>query len=370
MEIPNDSDDTVSSSSGEPWYLYDGGWDRIDLLGIQREWAHHNPAPAGWPRLYQPEELPIEARRVTIEALDQHAITQQRVLDSTTEQQAWERQSRILTGPTPRSLSIVDQVGGWGRIDRLGISRQWVRDNPAPEGWLLWEPDDVPHHARRGSNEEPRDVNPNRYSDDRDRRFSMRYRDMQYQQWQVRPWVNQNQPEEGNRRLWVNQNQPEPEEEGKRRGGTVQHEHTEQMERRRRRRLVEVTRREENARHVDYLERRGVFLIHATMPSSIYSNTTVEASQLSGATINTMEIETDVGEQTEERRMMRQRNMEVARQEEVDSEDEYLEERGVFLIRATMPVTISNIREEVSSELSDMTTSEMKEDSEDDRLCG
>ena len=54
------------------------------------------------------------------------------------------------------------------------------------------------------------------------------------------------------------------------------------------------------------------FLIHAQMPSSIYSNTSVEFSELSGTTIHSMEIVSGNDDQLEQMRET-QRYIEIAR---------------------------------------------------------
>ena len=71
MEIPNNSVELVSSNRGDYWYLIDGGWDRIDVLGIRRQWAQENPEPPGW-RQWRQEDVPNEARRQTITGQEAH----------------------------------------------------------------------------------------------------------------------------------------------------------------------------------------------------------------------------------------------------------------------------------------------------------
>ena len=76
-----------------------------------------------------------------------------RLMDEICEYDAWHKRGRDLPGPDPLSIRIIDQLGGWDRMDRLGISRDYVLSHPQPpRGWLLWQPEDVPMEARVGYN--------------------------------------------------------------------------------------------------------------------------------------------------------------------------------------------------------------------------
>ena len=99
--------------------------------------------------------MPNEARRQTIRGQEAHRTLMDDMLNHEAEARAWARIGRVINGPDGRSQPIVDQVGGWGRIDRLGISRQYVLRHRVPRGWLIWHPDDVPRNARRQPGEEP-----------------------------------------------------------------------------------------------------------------------------------------------------------------------------------------------------------------------
>jgi hypothetical protein len=339
MEIPTDTDESDSAADENPWYLYDGGWDRIDVLGIRREWARHNTEPPGWLQ-WQKEDVPLDARRQYVPGQERHGALMQDMLDEWCELRAWRLQGRNLPGPDPLSRRIVDQKGGWARMDRLGISHEYVRNHRfPPRGWLLWQQEDVPMEMRAGNwGQQSAGMNTGRAVD----------RDSQ-RRVEGKPMVRGHKKHlaKGRRKTGV--------EEGKKGGGeapAIQHARNERRQRRtmqQQKRLlhdVEVARRNDEERELNYLAQRGVHLNHARMPSSIYSNTESETSDLSGSTLPKMEVE----EQKNERLV----RLELARQREVMArEDTRLEEMGDYLLRSgLMPNEVAVRPARPTSELS------------------
>ena len=389
MEIPNDEEDTSTSGSrhSSPWYIVDGGWDRIDVLGIRRDWACSNPEPIGW-LLWRPNDVPLEARRQTIPGLEHHAAALKDIQDQWCENRAWRRHDRYIAGPTPRSVGIMDQKGGWDRMDRLGLCHQWVRDHPrAPRGWLLWQPENVPLEARvqdsSDSDQEPTiPDNTNKARMAVGKQSHSHDEDNEIEDCKPAAKTNEDDTRSQNsskpKTLWeferyrkdAASNIEKTKEEGKTHGGEsprLQHEFNlmkekeEDEAKQRRRGYLKKKKwlKKDMEREVCYLARRGVFLKHDEMPSSIYSNTTIELSDVTELTKDSVGIIAGEENERAEDTQTQQPRADSRMDEGVDTND------GVALIMARLiPINVAVRSLESTSELS-----YTGEDSSDDFDC-